>query len=339
MGFDVSYHPVDRSVIVDRLIPYLRGEGNIDDLIERAVRISKVRYRANAWGLKLLKLQEADSSPEAAGTDSFRGPPRARKPEGPLAGFQADLHLWGRPFLITVSDPVEISKAIDEYLAIDENGVDTIAARMVENLGPGLADKARPADDDFLSVKAKGDLHEQARRPLDELRDVYKASRQGRTITVEDEEVDAQGTFIAAAPLSLLSFYSGLQPGWMARGYTWPTQLLACVGIRFKLFETPAHLIQPLVDEIPPMATSLHNTIVENYMVGGYIRAENVPAWREGLEWAYGRILGAAVKEDDANHCQIVLQKLTEAVADAERRGYSFVEATEVYSGPMGHVN
>ena len=339
MGFDVSYHPVDRSVIIDRLIPYLRGEGNIDDLVERAVRVSQVRYRANAWGAKLLKLQEADSTPEQAGADSFRGPPKARKPEGPLAAFQPDLHLWGRPFLITVANPLEVSEAIDEYLAADEAGTDAIAARMVEHLAPGMADRARPADDDYLSVKVTSDLHEQARRPLDELRDVYKACREGQTITIEDEEVDAQETFIGSAPLALLAFYSNLQPGWMARGYVWPTQLLACVGVRFKLFETPVHLIQPLVDEIPSMATSLHNTITENYMVGGYIRAENVRAWREGLEWASGRILGAAVKEDDADHCQIVLQKLTEAVADAERRGYAFVEATEVYSGPLGHIN
>jgi hypothetical protein len=57
MGFDISSHPMDVSLIQTRILPYLRGQGNLDDLITEAVRLAKVRFRANAWGLGLVQLQ------------------------------------------------------------------------------------------------------------------------------------------------------------------------------------------------------------------------------------------------------------------------------------------
>jgi hypothetical protein len=58
MGFDVSFHPVDLRLIHERLVPYIMGQGSIDDLVEHAVRIARIRHRANAWGLGALKLSE-----------------------------------------------------------------------------------------------------------------------------------------------------------------------------------------------------------------------------------------------------------------------------------------
>jgi len=93
------------------------------------------------------------------------------------------------------------------------------------------------------------------------------------------------------------------------------------------------------VDEIPSLAKGMRDTIIENYMVGGYMRAENVHALREGFEWACDRVLAAANREGYMDVCRIALQKITEAIADAERRGHGFVEATEVYSGILGQNN
>lgn len=77
MGFDVSYHPIDRSIVVDRLIPYIRGEGNIDDLIERVVRISKVHSspRESVGSPALESAPPARSSATAA-----QSWPRRRRP-------------------------------------------------------------------------------------------------------------------------------------------------------------------------------------------------------------------------------------------------------------------
>lgn len=61
MGYDVSAHPVDVDLIQDRLLPYVQGEGDIDDLIQDAVRLAQVRFRANAWGLGLVNLAHAEA--------------------------------------------------------------------------------------------------------------------------------------------------------------------------------------------------------------------------------------------------------------------------------------
>jgi hypothetical protein len=49
-------------------------------------------------------------------------------------------------------------------------------------------------------------------------------------------------------------------------------------------------------------------------------------------EWARSEGWG----EDGA---QIYLRGINEAALDAQRRGLGFVEATEVYSGPLGIMN
>ena len=77
MGYDTSYHAVDLPLIQTRLLPYVSGQGSIDDLVEQALLLSKVRFRANAWGL---------------GSKDFP----AREPF---------LHVWGRPFFIVGDDP------------------------------------------------------------------------------------------------------------------------------------------------------------------------------------------------------------------------------------------
>ena len=65
MGFDVSFHPLDTELIESRILPFIRGESSIVDLVTRGVEISRARFRANAWGLGLHMLvgQARDSPP------------------------------------------------------------------------------------------------------------------------------------------------------------------------------------------------------------------------------------------------------------------------------------
>ena len=75
----------------------------------------------------------------------------------------------------------------------------------------------------------------------------------------------------------------------------------------------------------PPLPPS----ITGNYMVGGLVRAADVPAVRTRL--ASHRY---ALKCDALD-----AQKLDEALGVAERLGTAFCEATEVYSGMEGELN
>ncbi len=321
MGWDISYHPIDPTFVHARVLAYVRGERTIDDLVASAVRLAKVRFRANAWGLGLVELSRTRDVP----------------------GFNPDLHVWGRPFLITDRDPAAISSSIDAYLEVPIERVDALAERMIAALDPHLAGPGivKPSaegdlpDDDDLILGIRGNL------------DLFRAAR--ATIVAGDREVvapdgrvhDARALFASDFPLTAVTFAAQFRPGWMARGYGWPTQLFAEIDVDTSaLFTMPTDLFAPLLGEIPEIEEQLATTIQQNYSLGGYVAPSGVPTLLELLDrhslaiddWARSEGWG-----DDG--AQSYLVGIREAALDAQRRGFGFLEATEIYSGPLGIMN
>src|SRR3954468_6169837 len=182
MGYDISYHPVDLAFFHERVIPFVRGERTLDDLQPAALRIAKVRFRANAWGLGVLKLEE-----------------------GAAGAFDSDLHVWGRPFFITSASPEEVSDAIDRYLAADEAQVDGIAADMLRHLDPGLPGRVSPDPEGELPDDAA--LVHDLFWKLELFRSAYAALKSGqKTVVHKGEKMDASGLFATDFPLAALSF-------------------------------------------------------------------------------------------------------------------------------------
>jgi hypothetical protein len=319
VGWDISYHPIDLTFMHQRVLAFVRGERAIDDLVADAVRLAKVRFRANAWGLGVLDVSR----------------------EREVPGFESDVHVWGRPFFITDKDPEAVSKAIDQYLALKPEGVDAIARGMIEKLDPALAGVVAPSKEGALP--SDEDLALGIRGNLDLFRDAYAVLKKGgRTIETSDgRQFDARALFASDFPLTAVTFAVQFRPGWMARGYGWPTQLFAEIGVDTgELFVMPTDLFAPLLGEIPEIEEQLATTIQQNYSLGGYVSPKSVSRLLELLdrhsraidEWARSEGWG-----DDG--AQIYLRGIREAALDAQRRGFAFVEATEIYSGPLGIMN
>src|SRR5262245_63308057 len=158
MGYDISYHPVDVAFLRDRVAPYVRGKGNLDDVIPDMGRIEKVRGRAGAWALKVVDIyhkevqrqRDAEEFARSAARSAVAGKSVARPkkvPARPLPGwFDPDLHVWGRPFFITARTPEEVSDRIDRYCAAGSDAeVDALAREEVARLNPTLAQRMGPA--------------------------------------------------------------------------------------------------------------------------------------------------------------------------------------------------
>ena len=333
MGFDVSTHPIDVGLIHGRLLPYLRGDGGIDDLVAAGVRLAKVRYRANAWGLgALTALGPADG-----------GKPKNKKnkPADPPAdgtGFDPDLHVWGRPFFVT--GPADgVSDAIDRYLGADPDAVDAVAAAQVDRLGPGVRGRVTPDAEGFLP--ADGVIAAGLRGELDFLRSVYPRLADGKPVTLPDgESADPEDVFLFTMPLAVVTFAAQFAPGWMARGHVWPTAFVAEAGLDGDgLVESAAPLFEPLLHVIGGWAEAFEPAITQNYTVGGYVRPANVPAFRAW--WAAHRepLVAPFAADGEAGYGATAYQKILEAARDAERRGFGLLEAAEVYSGFMGVMN
>jgi hypothetical protein len=397
MGFDVSFHPVDLRLIHERLVPYIMGLGQIDDLVERAVRIARIRHRANAWGLGALKLTEDlddgqdydaleqrleidelsdgldDLDEEALALSDDLPPESLRDPDAPyneeLEGsgiivspsfadghrestargngkterpplVDSDLHVWGRPFFVTASDPLAVSQVIDSYLDATLEAADAIAKAELGRLDPDLASsvtlelEGEPPSDEEL---AQG-----IRWKLDLLRRCYQARRAGQPIVTlpDGEEADPSELLGREVPLALLEFSAHFRPGWMARGSVWPSVLLHEAELDDAgCFEPPRALVEPLARELADLSFFLEPTITENYMVGGYVPPKKVPLLRAHLEKHGERVLAQSRQSGWEPECRSALRKILEALSDAERRGLGFAEATEIYSGIQGIMN
>jgi len=312
MGFDTSHHPVDPKTVA-RVTDYIAGRGSIDDLVKDAVRVAKIRFRANEWGLGVMNLKKA---PEA---------------------FDTSLHVWGRPFFITASGTKAIAEMIDRYVAAKTTAqADKIAK---DNLA--LLDKALPK---HVKPKKEGSLPNDAnlakgiREIVDLLRAAHAAAKtKGGTVKLPNgEDSDASDLLAREVPLRVLEFCAASRPGWMDRGYVWPTQLFAKAKVKpGKLFVPPRAMLGKLAGE--KRKWFLEPTIVENYMVGGFVAPKDVPAFCKLLHASRAK-LEAAFGDPD-QEMKTSVQKLIEAAEDAKLRKIAFVEATEVYSGFSGIMN
>lgn len=310
MGFDTSHHPVDEA-LVDRALGHILQGAPIDDLVADGVRIAKVRFRANAWGLGVTRVDGVE-------------------------GFDAHLHVWGRPFFITVDEG--IGEAIDRYLAVSVEGVDAIAREMIAHLDPALVSRVTPDDGGQLPDDAA--LAEQIRGSLGLLRRAWEGVERNAPIALPDgDHAPARELLEREVPFAVLRFVADLRPGWMDRGYVWPTNLLAeARAAGGDAFEAPTRLLGAIADHgsLSPFAPP---TITENYMVGGYLSAPAVPPLRSAIEEQEATLASVYDDEGRVEPMRTSVRKLREALADAAERGFAFCEATEVYSGFSGIMN
>lgn len=319
MGIDTSFHPVDVPLVRERLLPFIAGEGGddgLDDLLDRAVRIRRTQHRAKQWAIAALK------AARDGGSDLVH----------------SELHVWGRPFLIAGDDPGQVAADVLRWRDTPREGADELAREMIARIDPALAGLVRPEDEE---EQGEEEMRRELSWRLCLLRAAGAALRAGQaSVRAPDgEEHPPDELLCREVPLIVVAFAAALTPGWMSRGYTWPTGLCDDAGIATPAFHEPTALFSSLRDAFPGLEWFSHPTIVENYMVGGMVDADDVPAARAFLIRERATLLASAEREDWAEACAVELDKIDEALALAERLGFGFCEATEIYSGPMGWLN
>jgi hypothetical protein len=319
MGFDTSFHPVDVALVRDRLLPYIAGDGaddDLDDLVGRAVALRRVRFRAKSWALG------AHQAAEKLGID----------------GLVSDVHVWGRPFFVVADGPDEVAEAVLRYVATPLDGVDALAKEMAGRIDPRLADGLAP--DDSGRLPGDEELGQKLRWRLGLLRASGAALRAGgRPVRDRDQEHDAAQLMAREVPFSVVEFAACLTPGWMSRGYVWPTTLCSAAGVPATGFTAPEPLFAALRERFAGIDWFSAPTITENYMVGGFVAAADVSGARAALTANRAVLLEPPRADDWDDYALANLVKIDEALALAERLGHGFCEATEIYSGFEGNLN
>ena len=157
MGFDISNHAIDVALVKERIIPFIRGHGQLDDLIARAARLNCIKHRANCWGLGVLRLgwdiserQRQLGLKRTVRLTPMRSPGILARllgrsaptefeasQETGITGFDSDMSVWGRPFFIVADGVEQALDGFDTYLALPDAApatVDAVALRMIARL-------------------------------------------------------------------------------------------------------------------------------------------------------------------------------------------------------------
>ncbi|WP_052850189.1 hypothetical protein [Streptomyces avicenniae] len=320
MGFDTSFHPVDLPLVQGRLLPYIAGQGPddaLDDLLARAAATRRTGFRAKQWALKAF---------EAAS-------------EQDIDAFDAQLYVWGRPFLVTGDDPAAVTAGVLRWIGTPYEAADELARETLAALHPGLADVPAPPRDE---VPSEAELRREISYRVRVLRAAVAALRAGKD-TVRDPEsgetYPPTGLVEREIPMAVVAFSAALVPGWMSRGYTWPSTLCERAGTSTAEFSAPTELLAPLWDEFPDLTWFAPPTIVENDMVGGLVAAADVPALRARLRAERPALVAPAERDGWGEGCAFELDRIDEALALAGHLGFAFCEATEIYSGFSGALN
>lgn len=321
MGFDTSFHPVDLSLVTDRLLPYIAGAGgddDLDDLLDRAVAIRRTRFEAKQWALGAI------DTARSLGVEAF----------------DTQVHVWGRPFFVTGDDPARVVDDIGRYLAAAPEDVPALAREMLDRLDPSLAAQVTPSTEGFIPADAA--VRDEMSWRMRILRLAGAALRAGEA-TVRDPDTGrehAPGSLIdKEVPFSVVEFAALLHPGWMSRGYSWPTRVCAKAGVPDVGFRAPTALFEALDAVFPGRTWSAEPTIIANYTVGGFVAPSDVAAARANLLGRRDTLLAPAEAEGWGDSLARDLAKTDEAMAYAEARGFAFCEATEIYSGLEGSLN
>lgn len=318
MGYDTSYHPVDISLIKKRLVPFIMGMGDIDDLIADATRIAANRFLANAWGYGAY----------TAASALQKG-----------AMFNSDIFIWGRPFFITYNEPERIGAAIDSYKNATLDQVEDIVHSMLNHLDPEIAKATKPDPDSILPPVEV--IREATSWKICFLATAFACIQKKETIKAPDgREHDPIELISTSAPHAIIEFASHLTPGWMSRGYTWPTRVLPTLGFKPSDFFTDASdLFSDLLPSVNKLRENINPTITENYTIGGFVAPNKVPALLDTFRVPKKTGFLDKFKRRQESLKDTDLQKLLEALQDTKSRNFAFLEATEIYSGPLGIMN
>jgi hypothetical protein len=174
----------------------------------------------------------------------------------------------------------------------------------------------------------------------------------GRSLPEEFQDPDGEGDqgvpasdYLPMLPLRMAGFAAELLPGWMSRGYGFATSLFDKIGVKTShLFETPEPLFRDLVKAAPAVRDGLNTTIVENFCLGGYVPPQKMKAFVD-LLIKHERAMVLAFHQGPvptAEQMKFMAEdyiKILEPATYALKKGFGYLEAAEIYSGPLGWAN
>lgn len=315
----ISFHPVDPGFFETLVEPLLRGEKvNPDIFLDAARRMRRASWLTLGYKVALARLLEELEPPPPVDVGTlwdrvrtrlerfdYKVPALARVAQ---ATIEPELHLHGRPFLVTEGSPDRVAQLVAEYAGMaGDAGLTSLVLDQLNRLDPALARELAPEplampSGDAAYRNALLDSLKKIRDLADDLpwQVVYLHSRAVPFWIARD--VDGLGTICDAA---------GIEP---PAGLTSAEDLFARVG-----------------GKLPEPCQALQAEMQGPRELGAYASPEHVPELLRFLLEYGGRMIQAAARYGQGPLCTQVLRKIRECVRFAESHGVGYLEASGIH--------
>lgn len=342
----VSFHPVDFKFFDKIVQPLVAGEkANPEQFLEMARRVYVGAWESLSYKLGLEAQFELLKPPPPPAEGTVWQKVRARlevfdfKPD-PVAKrvaetVEPDLHLHGRPFLITEGSPDRVAALADEYLNADgEEAVRALVLEQLVRLDPMLGGKIEPLEPGHQTADMA--YRRELLTRLKALYDLPLAARQGGTWgPARGERIPAEQALPRELPWRAVFLHSRAVPFWIGRDVDGLDSICRAADVPPPTCLAPAwRLFGRACEEFPTLNESLKIEMKRNRDVGAFVASEEIPELLAFLSAEGSRIIQAASRHGEGPTCATLLRKIRECARYAEQRGMGYLEACGIL--PVG---
>jgi len=329
----ISFHPFDPGLLEGLIEPLLRGgKINPEAFLDGACQIRHAAWLTCGYKLALARLFEEFDPPPPANEGTlwdrvrtrlerfdYQAPPLSRLVRATL---DPDLHLRGRPFLITEASPERAAEVAAEYVAAASAAeLNALVLDQLGRLDPALARGVAPEP-----LEAPGPDAAYRTALLGRLRQVHdwgQAARGGQG--------GVRGT---AADLRwrIVELHSRAVPFWVAGDVDGLGTICEAAGLEPPVgLGSAAGLFAGIGADVPELCAGLGVELSQPQDVGAYAAPERVPDLLAFLLEHGGRMIQVAARHGQGGLCAGVLRRIRECLRFAERHGVGYLEASGIH--------
>ncbi len=337
MRATLSFHPLDLSFVDEIVAPLLRGDKtNPERFLADAMRLRHAHWQAGRYIAALEQALDDLQAPPVAVGASLVGKLRGRldalryRPDPTSVRVselvQPELHLYGRPFLITEGSAERVADVVDDYRSA--GSPDDQAALVREQLirlDAELAQAIEPIDGVELGPEAhyRSDL-------LAQLRELYDLAAVARDDVVVHGD-DGNGARVPGAPLSwrAIAAHARAMPYWVGAEVDGLVTICHAAGVEAPPFLEPAsRAFGEAWSALPARELGEGREVARERDLGAYVAPPDVPDLVDFLGTHGSRIIQAASRHGEGPACEVLLRKIRECACYAARHGLGYLEAS-----------
>jgi hypothetical protein len=335
----ISFHPLDPDFFDSTIEPLVMGQ-KIDPgaFVSAALRNLVSSWEAAHYKQSLDFLLEQLEPPPPPENGTLWDKVRTRlerfdhKPSALVrnvgAKIEPELHLDGRPYLITEGSAESVASTIEEFMQVEhETNAQSLIVDQLARLDPSIAEGIELGD--FDEAPSPGSYRADLLSSLKVVHEIARAARGDESwVPTNGRREPARSVLARELPWRAMHLHSRAIPFWIARDVDGLESICRASGVEPPSFVVPAWSLFPRSCEAyPELRKQLGVEVSDEQSVGAYVAPRDIPEMLTFLNENGSRMIQAAARHEVGSTCKTLLRKIRECACFADRAGVGYIEA------------